>query len=418
MPEKPTAQVKVGNVSVPVFRWADGRWWVRWREDGRIRKLAYKSADKARAKARVIATRLNNGLPTLADMTASDRQIYHHACDVAKREGFSVSAMLDDWQRLRANAPERKPRITVAEYLPRFLADKREHRLSPRYMSGLIFDLGKFAQAFEATAFQEIKAAQLTDWLRTWNVGLRRRNNIRDELVTFFVAAKKAGHLPEDRKTEAEKVDRVELEDWTPSTFTPAELQTLLDHVSSEWLPWLCLTAFAGMRSEEVACVKESKRGEKRQLVWGDFKWEHRKIDVPAMLAKDRRRRLIPISDQLLAWLEPWKDKRGPVCPEKRLNAKTGRVVKDRYDREVDRLKEATGIAWKPDTLRHSFCSYWLAKNHDIHELARAVGNSPAMIKKHYESAKYPHEAEAWFGILPDRPGNIIQSPLGLSYAT
>jgi site-specific recombinase XerD len=415
--ERAPAQVKVGNVSIPIFQWGDGRWWVRWREDGRIHKRPYRSLERAKALARVVATRLNNGLPSLADLTAADRQLYAYATRTAKEQGFTLTAAIDDWVRLRLNAPENKPRITLDAFLDAFLTDKRDHRLSARYMRGLKRDLEKFRDAFPARPIQSITAEEIKTYLRAMvtaekePIGLRRRNNIRDEIVTFFAAAKKAGHLPEDRATEAEKVDRIELDDWTPTTYTPAELRLLLDHVTREWMPWLCIAAFAGMRSEEIACVHETKKGEKRQLLWSDFKWDRRKIDVPAVITKDRRRRLVPISDQLAAWLAPWASAHGPVCPPQRLNATTGRVVKDRYDREIDRLKVASGVAWKNDALRHSFCSYWLSLHHDIHELSRLVGNSPAIIKKHYEDAKYSEEAAQWFGILPDRPGNVLQIP-------
>lgn len=414
-PGAPHASVKVGNVTVPIFKWGDGRFWVRWREDGEPKKRPFKRLDKAKALARVVATRLDNGLPSLADLTATDREIYRHCCKIAAELGFTLTTAMEELKRQRLNAPA--ARVTIEDFRRKFMDAKADQKLSPRYMRGLRTDLDQFAQAFPGKCLHEITPEDIAVYLRGLKVGLRRRNNVRDELVTFFTAAKNADHLPYDRATAAERVARIELDDWIPTTYTPAEMQLLLEHVSPEWKPWLCIAAFAGMRSEEIACVKHPKRGEPRQLMWADFKWERRKIEVPAVITKDRRRRLVPISDQLLAWLEPWTTAHGPVCPSHRLNADKTRLVKDRYDREIDRLKVVSGVPWKNDALRHSFCSYWLSLNPDYNELAKRVGNSPAILKKHYEDVKFPDEAEAWFGILPDRPGNVVQLPIGLTFS-
>lgn len=46
--------------------------------------------------------------------------------------------------------------------------------------------------------------------------------------------------------------------------------------------------------------------------------------------------------------------------------------------------KERSGVRVPPDSLRHSFASYWLPVHHDRAQLAELMGNSPAIIAKHY----------------------------------
>ncbi|MGA2657580.1 MAG: hypothetical protein ABSH34_08670 [Verrucomicrobiota bacterium] len=40
---------------------------------------------------------------------------------------------------------------------------------------------------------------------------------------------------------------------------------------------------------------------------------------------------------------------------------------------------------------------------------ARQPGNSPAMTHGHYKELATKAEAEKWFAVAPERPGNVIQ---------
>lgn len=58
-------------------------------------------------------------------------------------------------------------------------------------------------------------------------------------------------------------------------------------------------------------------------------------------------------------------------------------------------------MKWKADALRHSFASYWLATFPDAPALAMLMGNSPAMIFRHYNDPKFRDEAAKWWKIRP-----------------
>jgi hypothetical protein len=36
------------------------------------------------------------------------------------------------------------------------------------------------------------------------------------------------------------------------------------------------------------------------------------------------------------------------------------------------------------------------------------MGNSPTVIRKHYDTVKIPDEGNAWFGIMPSAPANVV----------
>jgi hypothetical protein len=39
------------------------------------------------------------------------------------------------------------------------------------------------------------------------------------------------------------------------------------------------------------------------------------------------------------------------------------------------------------------------------------LGNSPAVIHKHYKQLVRPEEAKEWFSIMPGQPAKIVQMP-------
>src|SRR5205807_3620103 len=74
--------------------------------------------------------------------------------------------------------------------------------------------------------------------------------------------------------------------------FTPAELMALLKNASAEVAHCLALSAFAGLRAEEIL-----------RLDWLDIERRPGFIEVAAHKAKTASRRIVPISDNLATWL-------------------------------------------------------------------------------------------------------------------
>ena len=58
-------------------------------------------------------------------------------------------------------------------------------------------------------------------------------------------------------------------------------------------------------------------------------------------------------------------------------------------------------VEWRPNALRHSFCSYRLAQIKNTAEVALEAGNSPQMIFQHYRELVTPDDAVKWFSIFP-----------------
>lgn len=414
--DRKVTRVKAGNVTLPIYATRDGRFMLVYREGGKRVRRPYTSMAKAKAVAEERAIAQNNGKLAMLDFTALDREIYMTARQRLLPFGIPLNTVVEEWLAGRGRneiAPAGSQ--LVPEIVEQFLSAKADET-SHSYMRKLRGDLRRFATEFGG-AIRDITPDAIRKYLRALQVGPRRRNNIRDAIASLFIHAKHNGQLPRDRTSAAELVPRLGLADWVPTTYTPEELSLLLAHVGQAWLPWLAIGAFAGVRPEEMACEHTpNSGGEGRRLMWSDFKWARRMIEIPAIVSKTGRKRLVPISDQLMAWLEPWHGAHGAVCPTTRVG-RNGRTVSDRYYDETARLAEASGVKWKRDALRHSFCSYWLSMHHDLGKLAEIAGNSAEIIRKHYQDAKYPEEAMAWFSIMPERAGNITQMPLPMTWA-
>jgi integrase len=127
---------------------------------------------------------------------------------------------------------------------------------------------------------------------------------------------------------------------------------------------------------------------ELNRLDWSAFDLERGIIELRAGQAKTAARRLIPITDNLRAWIEPLP--------------RAGKVVRTvLLHREVTALVRALKMEWPRNVLRHSFITYRVAKVKSADQVALEAGNSPSVIFKNYRELATEAQADDWFGILP-----------------
>ena len=170
-------------------------------------------------------------------------------------------------------------------------------------------------------------------------------------------------------------------------------MKLLLAQVYPDWLPWLVLGGFAGLRTAEI-----------ERLEWRDVLWDDSLIHIREEVAKRTTRkvgdaRYVPMPANLLAWLEPWRGSAGRICPN------------PRSDRETTRLgKLLPGGKWGQNPLRHSWISYRAAETANLPQVADEAGNSTEVSRTAYRNPRMKREAVAWFGIFPaaKRPANVV----------
>lgn len=152
-------------------------------------------------------------------------------------------------------------------------------------------------------------------------------------------------------------------------------------------MPYVAIGLFAGLRPFELAYP-----GETLSLRWEDIDFEKGYIKVRAEVdGKNRITRWVKMSANLMEWLLPHRKRSGKVAM-----TRAAAVV------SKDLRKQGVIEKWENDVMRHSFCSYLLAKEQNIGLVAEQAGNSPEMIRKHYRRPLTQEEGEAWFEIRPD----------------
>ena len=66
--------------------------------------------------------------------------------------------------------------------------------------------------------------------------------------------------------------------------------------------------------------------------------------------------------------------------------------------------QEAAGIeSWIQQGMRHTFCSAWLAKHHDINRLILMAGHSATVTWENYHRGMSQAEAEKFWAINPPK---------------
>jgi hypothetical protein len=110
---------------------------------------------------------------------------------------------------------------------------------------------------------------------------------------------------------------------------------------------------------------------------------------------------VVPIADNLAAWLAPYAAQRGKVWPG----------THDEFYDAQQTTGSAAGVAWKPNALRHSYASYRFAVTGDAGRVAGELGNSAAVVHRHYRELVKPAAAERWFAITPATATNVVTLP-------
>jgi integrase len=146
-------------------------------------------------------------------------------------------------------------------------------------------------------------------------------------------------------------------------------------------IPWITVGMFAGVRPEEA-----------KLLEWHHIDFGRRHIDLPAKIAKDHQRRIIPMEPNLIEWLKPYR----PATGE-------GKIVRNYRWKFQAFVKSINFSPWPKDCLRHSYGSYHLAKYENSGKTAAYMGHrsSQMLYERYREVIKEQADIEAFWKIVP-----------------
>ena len=225
------------------------------------------------------------------------------------------------------------------------------------------------------------------------SIGKRRRFDLRAKFSQFWnwcIKKKKCttenpfGHIEIIPDNKAIRI------------FTPTEAEKLMrlcETKHADFTLFFALALFGGLRPDYES--------ENQKLKWEDVSLDTRTIYIHADNSKIKEDRNVPINDTLFAWLSQYRlaNAKGLVTSPKNFQKKRQAIHTEMGFRANGKNDGAE--SWPQDITRHSFCSYWLAKNQNRAELAEISGNSPSMIKKHYKRIVTSADTDAFWQVLP-----------------
>lgn len=381
--------------------------WVSYYESGKRIRKGFSDKVLAQKHAESALTRLVNGITAGETMHPVEIQAAGLAQKEAAKLGLDVltivkeyrtaldllgssGSLLDAVRYFTTNASPTLPNKKPDEIVTEMVKAKRQDKLAEKYIKDLDHRCTKFAGAFKKPIL-EVRMADIEAWLRGLGTGAKNRNNYANAITTLFRFAKRAGYLPHDRNTAADELTRAKHTGGTIHIYAPQELANILARLKMfkpEFLPFVALGAFTGIRTAEL-----------ERLTWDQIDFEQKLVEVSAKNAKTAQRRHVPLQPNLLLWLKPYRKAEGAICP----STETQLLVRRFLSKEFKPSKGATqpGIKWKPNALRHSYGSYRLPIIKSAAELALEMGNSPAMIFRHYRELVKPKQAEEYWSISP-----------------
>ena len=144
--------------------------------------------------------------------------------------------------------------------------------------------------------------------------------------------------------------------------------------VAPVMVPYLALALFAGLRPQEIRRLPPAKIGREYIMIDG-------------AVSKKRRRRQVPISPALRAWLDCYPP------------AASGLVFSRYYLRMIAEM--ADKLEWHENLLRHTYCSMEWDRVRDAALVSSWAGNSPDVLLSRYRAQVETGEGAKFAAIWP-----------------
>ena len=270
-------------------------------------------------------------------------------------------------------------RLTLAAVIARLIRSKRKANKRRVYVVSILYYLQRFAAGRRDMAIADFTTEHVEEWLNQFH-GQHSCATWLNRISTLFSFALRRGYIS---KNPCAPIDRVSIDRKPPVIVTVEQSRELLRHCPLECKPYLVLALFAGIRPDEIA-----------RMDWHDVCFETGTVRIDG---KTRHHRIITLEPMALALLKPLRMERGPVAPSK--------YVLRGWKR---RCRALLGGKWTADILRHSFASYMLAKIGDVGKVAALLGNSPAILLRHYNRPVTAPAAEAFFALFTTESAQLF----------
>jgi integrase len=381
---KPDFEVRFSKVANGKNHWrivgypTQGRRVVRWFQD---EKSAKREADTLNLQLRRFG-------PEVASLTVHQKldayrglQLLEGAATLTEAASFYVEAK-----------KTRLPAKPMKEIVEEYLAINRKRAKTGEISKSQLENLGKGSKRllaeFGNTDAVKITREDIVRWLDRIPVSATTRDFFRRYASVFFAFGVSYGYVKENpcagiKNTVQEGEIRI---------LDVDQCRALMYAAPTHMVPFYALALFAGLRPES----------EVKRILWDAVDFNDRLIRVgnwkTGRHKRSARFRDVKMSDNLTAWLSPYREWSGRVWP---MSWQTSHKA----------TRHQAGITdWPKDCLRHSYGSYLLALTQNSSFVADQMGHQSAkMVYAHYRRLVRPSEAADFWNIfpresLPDQP--------------
>lgn len=371
-------------------------------DGGRPKRKTFSDRKEAETFVRIAKTEHENFGNAAFGITDRLRADAARAAEILKDTGASL---VDAARFFRKHHDATQNGIPVADAVTRYLKSREKAIKNPVHAKTLKSRLELFA----TSAAQRTSAAITSDDVETFLDGLpyepRTRSHFWSHLRSLFAFCVKKGLAT---RNPLDDVPRPEVIDGEIAILGADQAARLVNACDDQIRAGVVIALFCGLRQAEI-----------KRLTWQAVDFEQNQITLGAAQAKTNSRRVIPIPANAVGWLLPLRKKAGAVWPE-------GETPRDLWtqariiagygpfghtSKAAADLQAAarTLTPWPANALRHSCISYKVASDPNLARISYESGNSPEVIKKHYNGLASPAEAKKFFAIAPAKSGKIVK---------
>jgi integrase len=340
--------------------------------------------------------------------------VNEYAEAASKLDGHSLNDAVDKFLTTVATVK----RMDLAKAVDQFIEARQRKTiakegkrpaLSPEHHYLTSLWLREFGNTFPGYAVCDLTKEHLNSYMAAHAKAAPKTRNERRGVVKMLLkwCVEQDYLAPTHRLFEATELKHEAADPEGIDFYRPDELQAILDRASKLpkvpkkgeepetdyrlLLPGLVLAGLAGMRVKEIM-----------RLTWEDLFRVPGHIEVKALKAKTRSRRLIPACVALAQWIEPYRGRSGLIWTKSY----------DMFHLDFAGLRESLKIPNRRNGLRHAFVTYHFALHADEGLTSMQAGNSPQMVHKNYKGLATKDEAEKWFSVCPAGAAeNVVPFP-------
>ena len=374
------AKIACGSASVRISTAKNGKYFqhvLRWNVGSRSFKRVFSDRKKAVAEGERIVRNLasSDGERTTV---STDDLVYYREC-AKKLRPYSLHQAVDFFLKFHS---VKTTKSSIAEIADAHVAEinSRKNDLSERYPESVKYETDVWKRWAGETAIQSMTAERIKELLGGSGFSKTTKRNLIRRFQAMENFAVKKGMLTREHRSLVEDIS-LPKEHRAPEIFTPEELMRLFLVLDKREIAYVATMAFGGPR-----------RAEFERMTHEHLTFDEDQARIDSSIAKTKSRRTLDLEDNLKAWLALSElRKEGKLVTKKEV----ARISGDKA-----RLGKV-GLSWKNNGLRHSFCSYHLARGKDAAKTSLLAGNSPDMIFAHYNAVVSTKAAEEWFNISP-----------------